>query len=251
MKECPMNSGASQRSRIPRWALSLAIPVVLLGLVLSEQSARTADENAAATATADPFAVPENPSELSLNLFMTRLMRMRPDGDSDEERREHFAKVEAAADKLLNLDLETDLLLKAVELKQGSLMLEEQFGDKTAAGRLRTFLDTLLEDPRPEVVADARRRDEIYRIEHLDAMSDEQRKQMVDDVATRLKTGVEPQTFSTAFRLAGALEKVDVTLAVAAYNTFAGYIARGPRPMAADDVNYQDAASTSPAIRSR
>ena len=75
-----MKSDPSQRQSLsPRWALALAIPLVLLSLLLSQESGQTDDEDSPA---ADPFAVPENSTTLSLRLFMTRLMRMTPDGDN-------------------------------------------------------------------------------------------------------------------------------------------------------------------------
>lgn len=224
--------------RFPRWPLSLAIPLVLLGLVWSEQSGWTDDE----TGAADPYAVPENASELSLRLFMTRLMRMRPAGDSIEERREHFARVEAVADQLLAQDLETEFVLMAIELKHGAMILQEQLGDEAAAQRQRDFLDKLLEDERPEVLAEARRRDEIYRIEHLATYSEAEQKAMVDAVVNRLEQEVNPEANRAAFRLAGALESVDAGLAAAAYNSFSRLIEQGPRPRQPEDVNYQEAA---------
>ena len=239
----PMKSEFPRHAtRFPRWPLSLAIPLMLLGLVLSEQSGWTDDDTASSPDTSDPFAVPENASELSLRLFMTRLMRMVPDAETIEERREHFASVEAAADQLLEQDLEGEFLLMAIELKHGALTLQEQLGDDSAAVRLRAFIDTLLEDDRAEIVADAHRRDEIYQILHLSSYTADERRGMVDALAERLKTEVEIEAFRAAFRLSGALESVDSELAVTAYNSFSELIDQGPRPVTPEDVNYQEAA---------
>src|SRR6185503_926403 len=99
--------------------------------------------------------VPDGEPE-EIQAFMQQLGERRPRGQSQDEMRADFPRIQraraAAADKLLAMkDVAKEIRVEAVSTKINALETLAQRGDETALDQLSKFLVTLSKDLDPEI----------------------------------------------------------------------------------------------------
>jgi peroxiredoxin len=200
-------------------------------------SKSSAQDKAAAEEPAekpDPYAVPAGNDAQELTLFMLRLRRMPPPQRTPEGMIAHVTRIGEAVDEVLTRDIEGSALTSAVQLKYAVLMTLDRNGDESAAAKIDEFLARLKQDPRPEVVAEGKKIELNTRIGRIPAMTPEERKQLVDEVAAQMQEKPDRQQLGLAMQVTRQLEFADRELAIAAYNVFAKHVATADDPELAE-----------------
>lgn len=216
--------------------------LLLVGLVLSAPIVTAVADD---TPDKDPYAIPDGNNPTALSLYLRGLMRMFPEDRTEEGLKQHFGKLSEIGTELLSRDLDDDTALLAVRIKFGSLtILSQQLGDPAAAQQLSKFAAALKEDTRPAVAKEGERLDLILRLNRIASLTDAERKQLVDDVASRLQEGeLDDEKLALATQTARGLEDIDRPLAASAYQLFAKYMAaRSDERLSDEIVRFEGAA---------
>jgi peroxiredoxin len=194
-----------------------------------EEPAKKAEEPAKKK---DPWALPnEDASPEELILFMKRLGRMQPAVQTQPGVIAHFNKLEKVIDQLLERKLENSTRVQASSFKFEVLSLLQEFGDEAAPQRRAEYIASLGKSEIPELADMGRRFGFLLQIEGLPEASDEQRQQVVDDIAAYLQEGeIGSRQVGLAMQAAEFLEKVAPETAITAYNVFAKYIETAKDP---------------------
>lgn len=216
---------------IRRCALALALGTTVVGSPLFAQ-----DEKPKPAATeaqdADPFAVPEGTDAKVLTLFLQRISQTPPAERTPAGITAHLNKIDKAAGEIISRDIDVETYRVAAELRNQILTLLPRFGDVTAGERQQKFLDQVRKDPRPEIVALAKRYDLQAKLGRIPAMSDEDKGKLIEELAASLESANsdDPAGLQMAVQMAQQtaqmLDRTGSTeLALKAYETFSAKLA--------------------------
>jgi thiol-disulfide isomerase/thioredoxin len=180
----------------------------------------------------DPYAVPENNDSQELTLFIQRMYRLPPPVRTAEGMLDHVNRIQQTADTILAREIEEDVFLAAANLKLAALNALKARGQDDAEKQREEFLAKLEKDQRPVVAETGKSVRLQLRSTTIPAMTAEQRKQFVDDVAAFMASAVAVERHvGMAMRVAGTLEQIDdVEMAKTAYGVFADSLAASSKP---------------------
>ncbi len=174
-------------------AVVLAMVVTGNGSVRGEDEpkpkAPAAAEKEGVAKPSDPFAIPEGNDQKVLSLFLGRLMRVQPKGNTQEAVLEHVLKLEKVADELLSRELEDQMLAQAIGMKYQLFQLRGRFGDKTVEKDQAAFAANSLKDKRPQVLDPAKRFLKMQRIEGIAKLKEGERAALIQQLGKEIQTG--------------------------------------------------------------
>lgn len=216
---------------IRRCALALALGTTVVGSPLFAQDEKPKPAATEAQDT-DPFAVPEGTDSKVLTLFLQRISQTPPAERTPAGITSHLNKIDKAAGEIISRDVDVETYQMAAELRNQILTLLPRFGDVTAGERQQKFLDQVRKDPRPEIVALARRYDLQAKLGRIPAMSDEDKSKLIEELAASLESANtdDPAGLQMAVQMAQQtaqmLDRTGSTeLALKAYETFSAKLA--------------------------
>jgi thiol-disulfide isomerase/thioredoxin len=157
---------------------------------VAQVSAPEADKEAAKP---DKYAVPEGGPEKIIE-WLHELASTEPEGETRDERLASIRELQAAilkgADAILAArpDVETPIVLAAVQLKFRSLRILGYIGDKSAVEQMTKFATKLRSDPLPEIATEAEFQLLAARVDNFDQLETEDLAKLVADLTTFLKS---------------------------------------------------------------
>jgi thiol-disulfide isomerase/thioredoxin len=220
---------------MPRFGFALlatfALLLPLIAVVAQDQP--TADETAVPAEVKALYTPPEQNDAAAIKAWVEKASQTPAPDRSPAGLREHFGKLEQAADTLITRpDVEDQGVIEAVRLKAGANSLLKQLGDTDAAQRRTQFVAKLKADPRPAVAVHGRLLDLEMAIDKLQPGDEKGAQQVIDQVAALLlEKPLTDAHVSVAYAAAEAVESnVDSKLATIAYNLFAKYLKTSTDP---------------------
>jgi thiol-disulfide isomerase/thioredoxin len=211
-------------------AASTALGSASLALHAADDPAAKApakENSKAAAAEEDLFAVPEGTDAETLQAYMQKLAKSRPAKLTPESIRDHFKKMDGAAQEIFSRETDEPTTMMAIELRLALLNQLSQFQDPDADASRKALIETLLKDKRPEI----QKRGTVYamaqRIAELGTVGDEERRALIQDVAAYMGKGeLSQEQMQLGMLTARNLEELgDYSLAAVANNEFANVLA--------------------------
>jgi len=222
-----------------RWPLILlvgAVTCVLPAIVTRAQdSDAPANGAAAAPADADPAALytpPPQDDAAVIKAWVEKVSQTPAPDRTPAGLREHFGKLEKAADIVMARDVEESGFIEAMRLKVGANSILEQLGDTTAPKRKQELIARLKQDPRPPVAVHGRLLEVETAASALQPDDNQAAQKLIDQTARLLQEKpITDAHIAVAYTVAETVEaNADEKFATTAYNLFSKYLKASDDP---------------------